>query len=65
MSIKDALLSRREAAEYLSLKPQTLALWACTGRYGLPLIKVGRYARYRQSDLDNWLQSRRIGEVPQ
>ena len=41
------LLTRREAAEYLGLKPQTLAAWAVTGHYGLSMIRVGRSARYR------------------
>ena len=41
------LLSRREAAELLGVKPQTLAAWHITGRYGLPLVKVGRSVRYR------------------
>lgn len=52
------LLSREKAAEYLGLQPQTLAVWASTGRYDLPYIRVGRSARYRQSDLDAWLESR-------
>ena len=59
------LLTRAEAAEYLGLRIQTLAVWAITGRYGLKMIKVGRSVRYRQSDLDAWLESRTVnsGEV--
>jgi len=45
------LLTRREAAAYLGIKPQTLAVWKCTKRYGLPVVKVGRLAKYRKSDL--------------
>ena len=52
------LLTRQEAAEYLGVKPQTLAVWAVTGRYDLPVVKVGRLVRYRRSDLDKWLESR-------
>lgn len=52
------LLSRAEAAEYLGIGVQTLAVWASTGRYGVPFIKVGRRAMYRQADLDAWLASR-------
>ncbi len=55
------LLTRAEAAEYLGLRIQTLAVWAITGRYGLPMVKVGRSVRYRQSDLDAWLESRTVG----
>ena len=55
-----ALLTREQAAAYLGLAPQTLAVWAITGRYSLPTIKVGRCVRYRQSDLDAWLASRTV-----
>ena len=55
------LLSRREAAEYLGVKPQTLAAWHVTGRYGLPVVKVGRSAKYRLADLERWVESRTVG----
>lgn len=51
----DKLLSRKEAASYLKLMPQTLAVWACTKRYDLPYIKIGRSIRYRQADLDAFI----------
>ena len=54
----DTLLSRKQAAEYLGLKPETLAVWDCTKRYDLKPIKVGRAVRYRRSNLDNFLESR-------
>lgn len=57
------LLTRAQAATYLSIKPQTLAVWASTSRYSLPMIKVGRSVRYRQSDLDAFLEARTIGTV--
>jgi len=55
------LLSRREAAEYLGVKPQTLAAWHVTGRYNLPVVKVGRSVRYRLADLEAWLAARTVG----
>lgn len=54
----DDLLSRKEAAEYLGLSPQTLAVWTSAKRYALPCIKVGRVVRYRRRDLERWLESR-------
>lgn len=53
---KPELLSRKEAAEYLGLSEQTLAIWKSSARYSLPLIKVGRLAKYRRSDLDAFLE---------
>lgn len=55
------LLTRAQAAEYLGVRPQTLAVWAMTQRYGLPMIKVGRLTRYRRSDLDAFLTRRTVG----
>lgn len=52
------LLTREQAAEYLGVKPQTLAVWATTHRYDLPMIRVGSRVRYRRADLDKWLESR-------
>lgn len=57
----EALLTRDQAAEYLGIAPQTLAVWATTGRYNLPFIKVGRCVRYRRHDLDRFLESRTVG----
>ena len=66
MSLSDqftrpALFTREEAATYLGIKPQTLALWACTKRYDLPFVKVGRAVRYRLADLDAFIESRTVG----
>lgn len=54
----DALLDDGITSELLDLKPGTLAVWRCTGRYGLPFVKVGRKVRYRAGDLREWLASR-------
>lgn len=50
------LLTRREAAAYIGVQPNTLATWACTQRYDLPYVKVGRNVRYRKQDLDAFIQ---------
>jgi excisionase family DNA binding protein len=55
----DRLLTRTQAADYLGLRPQTLAAWYCTGRHDLPAFKVGRLVKYRKADLDEWLASHR------
>lgn len=51
----DKLLSRKEAAQYLDVAPQTLACWWTNKRYSLPLIKIGRHVKYRKSDLDAFI----------
>ncbi len=60
----DRLLTRADAANFLGLKPQTLAKWAMTGEH-LPYVKVGRMARYRLSDLQEYLNRRTIGSLPE
>ncbi len=60
--IDSPLLTRSQAAEFLGVRPQTLALWGMTGKYGLPLIRIGgRCVRYRKSDLETFIASRVVG----
>lgn len=55
------LLSREQAASYLGVTSRTLAVWKSTGRYNLPVIKIGRLVKYRISDLDNFIARRTVG----
>lgn len=52
------LLTRPEAADYLGVTAATLAVWASTGRYALPMVKMGRRSVYRLSDLEAFIASR-------
>ena len=52
------LLSPIEAARYIGVTGNTLAVWRCVGRYDIPFIKIGRLVRYRVSDLEAWMESR-------
>ncbi len=57
------LLTRKEAATYLGVSEQTLAVWHCTKRYNLPVVKVGRLAKYRRIDLERFVNGEAIPEV--
>ncbi|MDF3047885.1 MAG: Helix-turn-helix domain protein [Candidatus Midichloriaceae bacterium] len=57
------LLSRREAAEFLGIKDGTLSVWACTKRYELPYVKVGRLVKYRLPDLLTFIKNRTQNEI--
>ena len=59
------LLTRDQAAEFLGVQVQTLASWACSGRYSLPFLKVGRCVRYRVSDLEKFLADRTVTSTGQ
>ncbi len=54
---KTELLTPNQAAEYLGVKAQTLAVWRSTGRYGLRFIKVGKRVQYSLADLDSFLDA--------
>ena len=58
ISFAEDRLSRKEAAAYLGVSPGTLEVWASTGRYDLPFVKIGRLAYYRRSELDVFIKSR-------
>lgn len=58
-------LDRRAASRYLTdrgipVRPETLARWACTGRYQLPIIRLGRLVRYDIADLDALVAAHRV-----
>jgi len=57
------LLTRREAAAYLGITERTLAVWACTHRYDLPMVKIGRLAKYKRADLDAFIERRTVGGI--
>lgn len=55
------VLDRHEAAEFLGVKPQTLAAWACNKRVLLPYVKIGRRVVYRRQDLDAFCAANVVG----
>jgi excisionase family DNA binding protein len=57
-STDDPRLTRAEAASYLGLTKHTLEIWAVTGRYALPYVKIGNRTQYRKSDLDAFIERR-------
>ena len=54
------MLPSDEAAEFLGLKAQTLAVWRMTGK-GPAFTKLGRAVRYRLSVLKAYVRSHTIG----
>ena len=51
---RDTLLNVKQVAQYLQLKESTIYSWAQDGK--IPAIKIGRTWRFRQKDLDSWLE---------
>ena len=42
----------------LGIETSTLAVWRSTKRYAFPYVKVGRLIRYRESDVEAFIESR-------
>ena len=49
-----------QAGKYLGVSPDTLSIWRCRKRYGLPFYKMGRLVQYLGRDLREFVESRRI-----
>jgi hypothetical protein len=58
----DVLLDPHATAALLGgdkpLSVDTLATWRSTGRYNLKYIKVGRWVRYRRSEVRRFIRER-------
>jgi hypothetical protein len=52
---RSPMMTRKEAAVYLGLAYQTLSQWAVSHRYNLPVVKIGRTAKYLVADLDAFI----------
>lgn len=50
------LLSRKEAAKMLGVRPNTLAVWAMKGTGPAP-TKIGAKSMYRRSVLDEYINA--------
>ncbi len=50
------LLTAREVADRLGLTTETVLVWVRQGR--LPAFRLGRAIRFREADLDAWLEER-------
>jgi len=59
---RDRLLTRKEAAKYLGVSEITLGLWKSTKRYNLPVVKMGRLAKYRYGDLLDFIDRRTVNK---
>ncbi len=52
-----ALMTQREAAQYLGTSVGVLNVWRHLGKQKIPFVRWGRHIRYRKADLDAWIDS--------
>ena len=50
-------ISLDEAAEYLGIKPVTLRSWIRDPNNEVPAHKVGRFWKFKCSEIDEWVNS--------
>ncbi len=50
-------MSVKELAEYLNVNISTVYSWSQQGQ--IPAMKIGTMWRYRRSEIESWLDSRR------
>jgi len=53
----EPLISAQELAEYLDVPVATIYAWRYR-RQGPPGFRVGRYVRFRWSDVERWIEDR-------
>lgn len=57
----EKLLSYREAAEALGIKPDTLQRWVAD--FKVPYVRLGRFVRFRPSHIDEIIADREVRPV--
>jgi excisionase family DNA binding protein len=55
--LDDNYISLDEAAEYLGIKAVTLRSWIRKADSGIPAHKIGKFWKFKKSELDAWVQS--------
>ena len=54
--MNEKILNTKEAARYLSLRPNTLEIWRVQG-VGPTFLKLNRSVRYRRQDLEKFIEN--------
>ena len=57
---KGGLWDTQQAADYLSVSKSFLNIDRVNRRHGVPYVRVGSRVRYRQADLDAFLNKTRV-----
>lgn len=57
---KTDLLTTDEAAEMVGVKPGTLVNWRCTKKENIPYIKIGSKVFYKEKDILDWVDQKRV-----
>ncbi len=56
-NIQDNYINLEETAMYLGVKPVTLRSWIKDPKNEIPAHKIGRFWRFKKSEIDLWVNS--------
>lgn len=56
--IEKQWISIEELSEYLGISAVTIRFWIRSGK-DIPAVRIGRQWRFRISDIDEWIKSRK------
>lgn len=62
--MSQTLMTEGQAAQILDVVPKTMQAWRCRGG-GPRFYKIGRLCRYKQSDLEEFLEGRHCDNTAQ
>ena len=54
---KEKYISLNETADYLGIKPVTLRSWIRNPQNEVPAHKIGRFWKFKCSEIDAWVNS--------
>ena len=60
--MSERLLTARELADLLGFSAATIVDWAEAGK--MPGFKIGGRLRFRMSEVETWLEGRRLEQAP-
>lgn len=60
---KERYISLDEAADYLGIKPVTLRSWIRNPNNEVPAHKIGRFWKFKCSEIDEWVNSGKSANV--
>ena len=59
---EEKYVSLEEAAEYLGIKAVTLRGWIKNEKKGIPVHRIGKFWKFKYSELDEWINSGKSAE---
>lgn len=60
-TMQKRFLDVKELSGYLGVKEGTLYVWVCYKK--IPHVKMGKLVKFDLQEIENWLKTKRVGEI--